>query len=122
MEPATVLILVGLLLLFLNGTYDRVKDVLDTRRERRLNAGPQARCSCGCAYGFHYEGSCHGSLKREIKWKRDEDDEVFPVAWEYVPCPCRAYVGPQPVELMGHLMLPQWPDPPAIDMAKKENQ
>lgn len=65
-------------------------------------------CGCGHNFSFHdpQTGKCHATARQATKWERDEgydpgydepEDEMVAVEWETVPCPCRRYVGPEPL-------------------------
>jgi hypothetical protein len=79
----------------------------------------QPICGCGHNFSFHDPATskCHATSRQATKWERDPDwDEgddaalalrrgsneagqtgMRPVAWETVQCPCRRYVGPEPL-------------------------
>lgn len=61
---------------------------------KKISEGPKLVCSCEHGYGAHDRGGeCHGQTKRANKW----DNAGFAHRWEYVPCPCMAYDGPEPL-------------------------
>jgi hypothetical protein len=53
---------------------------------------------CGCAHHLALHDprttKCHGSTKRPSRWNRRGET----VGYEHVPCECRHYVGPTPVD------------------------
>lgn len=62
------------------------------RNIKRKPKGPI--CSCAHGYGTHEpNGRCHGEIKRG----RGMD------GYEWVPCPCQRYDGPQP---LGEVWVP----------------
>lgn len=74
-------------------------------RFRRPAARPPAprpeTCACGHALAYHDRatGACAERVKQESAW----DSYGDAVEYEYVPCACRRYVGPLPVEdLLGY--------------------
>lgn len=69
---------------------------------RKAPAMPKtATCECGCSLALHdpQDGTCHGEIKRGSSFEGDV---------HYVPCTCRRYVGPKPIE---DLFAPQYLPP-----------
>lgn len=51
-------------------------------------------CSCKHGYSAHHRGGqCTGTTQRPTRY-----DGGYPVEVGYVPCPCRAYDGPAPIQ------------------------
>lgn len=98
MNETTLVWLVVLLMLFGGGAGSFVTRQLEQRRADRLRRerGPEPICGCGCHYAFHdpATGHCHAQHRRPNKWDTLGD----PVGWKDVPCTCRRYVGPQPLD------------------------
>jgi len=66
---------------------------------RREPAQPRPVCGCGHHHGYHdpKTGQCHGLMDgKATEFSNYQSRE--PVAWEQVPCTCRQYSGPVPVE------------------------
>ncbi|MFI7547025.1 hypothetical protein [Actinoplanes sp. NPDC049599] len=56
---------------------------------------PQAICGCGHGLGQHDNSGerCHAEIGRPVHNKHGEV-----IGQQYVPCTCRRYVGPLPIE------------------------
>lgn len=81
----------------------------------RIPDSARAVCACEHAYGKHLEGQqCLEEVKRESDWLADGT----PFKWEYVQCKCQRYVGPEPVEIMGQMVMPSLAEP--INITKKK--
>ena len=70
-------------------------------KERRKAGEPvKLTCTCTHGYGSHEGGNrCRADIKRPNRWGVSDghsgsDNEI---GWEYVPCPCRSYDGPEPL-------------------------
>lgn len=66
------------------------------RRNRKPPPPPEPGtiCSCKHGYGTHDAGSaCKAQIKRADRW----DDYSSACHWEWVPCPCLTYDGPEPL-------------------------
>lgn len=82
-------------------------------KEREKSAKPpKLLCTCEHGLGTHDDcGPCHGQVKRPNKWGKmtgysGSDHEI---GWEYVPCPCTRYDGPEaPMSVLN------WRPPPAL--------
>lgn len=60
---------------------------------------PKLICSCEHGYGSHLAGGvCEAEIKRPNKWgtMKGYSGSDHEIGWEYVPCPCRTYDGPEP--------------------------
>lgn len=71
-----------------------------------------AVCSCGDAYGMHYDGQCHGARSVAVAWEFNRAGWYAEAsAWEERQCQCRVYAGPVPFDATGQpmhmLSLPQ---------------
>lgn len=66
---------------------------------RRRNRTPElpstaTMCSCGHGHGTHAEGgACKAEIKRPATWNY----YAQVTGYEWVPCPCRSYDGPEPL-------------------------
>jgi hypothetical protein len=61
---------------------------------RAASRPPTLDCSCGHGFGTHANaGACSGSTKRNVALTSYSE----PPAWEWVPCPCHSYDGPEPL-------------------------
>lgn len=64
---------------------------------RRPRPEPQSTPTCGCgdALALHdpTTGECHGEVRREHYLKGGDRS-----GWEWLPCTCRQYTGPRPIE------------------------
>jgi hypothetical protein len=81
--------------------------VLGRVSRSRANTQPPAVCSCSHGWGTHDQpvGRCHGDIRRT---KYDSIGDK--VGYTYVPCPCRAYDGPEStsvIHLPGAWTAPQ---------------
>lgn len=72
---------------------------LTGQRHRRAPKTPALVCSCGDGYGIHAENG--GACAAEIKRASEYDTYGNTVGYEWVPCPCRAYDGPDPLLIRG---------------------
>jgi hypothetical protein len=71
--------------------------LIGERRGRRRKARPaEPKPVCGCTHhrALHDvdDGICHGTVARQL-W----NDRNLLAGMEHVPCPCRRYVGPEPI-------------------------
>lgn len=99
MEPVSLLVGAGIAATgYLIGRVGRWR----SGRSRRGGAtalesgGPRPVCGCEHGLAFHdrQTGACHATVQRPTKF-----DKVYgPVAFEAVPCTCRHYVGPVPLD------------------------
>jgi hypothetical protein len=69
------------------------------KKERALAQRPiELVCTCGHGFGSHEDGArCQAEIQRADKWDEYRDAKH----WEYVPCPCRTYDGPDPMLVNG---------------------
>lgn len=60
---------------------------------------PQAICTCGHGKGHHIDGkgACQGEEKREVRWWTDAWGSTYPNKWDWFPCRCLSYTGPEPL-------------------------
>ncbi|MEY8041898.1 hypothetical protein [Saccharopolyspora cebuensis] len=89
MDPISLVVGGVLLALgFAAGRFGRVRS--------KARAKEQITASCGCGHGLDQhdpeDGTCHAELRRSRYVDGGWDGH------EYVPCTCRQYVGPRPVE------------------------
>lgn len=64
------------------------------RRDRTPELSSATLCSCGHGYGIHDEGkSCGAEVKRAATWNYYAQI----TGYEWVPCPCQSYDGPEPL-------------------------
>jgi hypothetical protein len=78
-------------------------------RPRKQPDTPTATCGCGHALAHHdcETNECHGQLLR--KASRNKHGDYIGDQW--VPCTCRQYVGPRPMEhLFSMPLLPPTDD------------
>lgn len=56
---------------------------------------PRATCGCDHDLSLHDPETkkCHAEIARQV-----HDDYGYWVSYEWVPCPCRQYIGPKPIE------------------------
>lgn len=63
-------------------------------RRQREPKTPKLICSCEHGYGIHKNG---GTCGKEIKRANEWNTLGTTIGWEWVPCPCQSYDGPQPL-------------------------
>lgn len=85
-DPASLI--VGALLFIVGaGTGER------RRRAPKPPRRPELLCSCGHGYGTHEAGArCHGQEERPFYLAHGVRN-----GFEWAPCPCRFYDGPEPL-------------------------
>lgn len=74
-------------------------------RRRRAPEPPGAVCGCTHSMALHDAemGKCHGEVERPKVYNKQGDY----IGRQYVPCSCRQYVGPRPVEeILNQRFLP----------------
>jgi len=78
---------------------------------------PKSVCGCEHAFAMHdlRSGACHAEIRRANGWTKDGISNH----WEHVPCGCRHYTGPIPIELEFR-PPPIMPRPDAVDTDAKE--
>jgi hypothetical protein len=67
------------------------------RRAPRIAAPPQPVCGgCNHHLSFHdpATGVCHGTVKQAAQYSPGGNA----VVWDQVPCTCRKYSGPEPID------------------------
>lgn len=78
-----------------------------TKPNRRTPKPVKPLCSCTHPLSSHDPDSntCHDTIEQATEW----DELGDPVGYQRVPCPCRKYDGPRPIEEMFSqpLMLPE---------------
>jgi hypothetical protein len=63
-------------------------------RRPRLPKAPVLMCSCKHGFGIHKDsGPCQAQVQRVTEWDEYGDDSAF----EWVPCGCLVYDGPEPL-------------------------
>lgn len=125
--PLAVLLLIALAALAAGGWANSlIGRILEHRRE--LAASPSSdpsepACGCGHHIAFHDPkvGKCHDQAKVPVRWQiepqADGGTKQVPVEWEARPCPCRRYVGPEP---LATLYAPEMAPGAVQEIAAKE--
>lgn len=64
---------------------------------RHTPTGTTPKPVCGCSHGLEQHDpdtkDCHGQIRRDV---HSEDGDW--IGYQWVPCTCRQYVGPKPLE------------------------
>ena len=82
------------------------------KEREKSTTGPKLICSCKHGYGSHLAaGVCGAEIKRANQWgtSKGYQGSDHEIGWEYVPCPCRTYDGPEPP-----LNILTWQPPTAL--------
>ncbi len=78
---------------FLTAGAGLLAGLLVRRRRPATPKSPEPICPCGGSVSFHEGGTgrCHHQVKRAKKW----DGFGSAIAYEWVPCACQHYAGPE---------------------------
>lgn len=63
------------------------------RRTRTTTSAPTSLCTCSHGYSIHDNGGpCTAEIEQPHYWKTGVRE-----GYEWVPCPCKSYDGPDPL-------------------------
>jgi len=91
-EEAMIEMLVGALILLIGIVIGRRWGRAGSKVTKAID--PEPICGCEHHYSNHdKDGHCHASVKRADGWDRWGDSNHY----EWVPCICHRYTGPEPL-------------------------